>query len=99
MRARLSGSLTFIVVLGHSGCGALTAAVDVFLNPTDYLPFATKHSLRDILDGLLGNLSGGVNRARGSEQAFRREVRNITEDNLSLGSSERRREWSLSFFP
>jgi carbonic anhydrase len=50
---RLSGSLKLIVVLGHSGCGALTAAVDVFLNPTDYLPFATKHSLRDILDGLL----------------------------------------------
>ena len=49
----LSGSLKLIVVLGHSGCGALTAAVDVFLNPADYLPFATKHSLRNILDGLL----------------------------------------------
>ena len=49
----LSGSLKLIVVLGHSGCGALTAAVDVFLNPADYLPLATKHSLRNILDGLL----------------------------------------------
>ncbi len=49
----LSGSLKLIVVLGHSGCGALTAAVDVFLNPTDYLSLATKHSLRNILDGLL----------------------------------------------
>ena len=49
----LSGSLKLIVVLGHSGCGALTAAVDVFLNPTGYLPLATKHSLRNILDGLL----------------------------------------------
>jgi hypothetical protein len=54
------------------------------LNPTDDLPFATKRSLGDILDGLLGNLSGGVNRASGSEQAFRREVRNITEDDLVL---------------
>ena len=49
----LGGSLKLIVVLGHSGCGALTAAVDVFLNPGDYLPFATKHSLRNILDRLL----------------------------------------------
>jgi carbonic anhydrase len=49
----LSGSLKLIVVLGHSGCGAITAAVDVFLNPADYLPLATKHSLRNILDSLL----------------------------------------------
>jgi len=49
----LSGSLKLIVVLGHSGCGALTAAVDVHLNPTDYLSLTTKHSLRSILDGLL----------------------------------------------
>ncbi len=49
----LGGSLKLIVVLGHSGCGALTTAVDVFLNPSDYLPLATKHSLRGILDRLL----------------------------------------------
>jgi carbonic anhydrase len=49
----LGGSLRLIVVLGHSGCGALTAAVDVFLNPAAYLPLATQHSLRTILDGLL----------------------------------------------
>ena len=48
----LSHSLKLIVVLGHSGCGAVTTAVDVFLNPTNYLPLATKHSLRAILDGL-----------------------------------------------
>ena len=49
----LGRSLKLIVVLGHSGCGALTAAVDVFLNPTGYLSIAAKHSLRTILDGLL----------------------------------------------
>jgi len=49
----LGGSLKLIVVLGHSGCGALTTAVDVFLNPVDYLPLATKSSLRNILDRLL----------------------------------------------
>jgi len=49
----LGGSLKLIVALGHSGCGALTTAVDVFLNPVDYLPLATKHSLRGILDRTL----------------------------------------------
>jgi carbonic anhydrase len=47
------GSLKLIVVLGHSGCGALSTGVDVFLNPGDYLPLPTKHSLRNILDRLL----------------------------------------------
>ena len=49
----LGESLKLVVVLGHSGCGALTTAVDVFLNPGDYLAFATKHALRAILDRLL----------------------------------------------
>jgi carbonic anhydrase len=49
----LRGSLKLVVVLGHSGCGALTEAVDVFLNPSDYLPLATQHSLRNLLDRLL----------------------------------------------
>jgi carbonic anhydrase len=49
----LGGSLKLIVVLGHSGCGAVTAAVDVFLNPAEYLPLATTHSLRNVLDRLL----------------------------------------------
>ena len=49
----LGGSLKLIVVLGHSGCGAVSAAVDVFLNPADYLSLATARSLREILDRLL----------------------------------------------
>jgi carbonic anhydrase len=49
----LSESLKLIVVLGHSGCGALTNAVDVFLNPTAYLSLASKHALRSVLDRLL----------------------------------------------
>ena len=46
----LGGTLKLIVVLGHSGCGAVTASVDVFLNPGNYLALATKHSLRNVLD-------------------------------------------------
>jgi carbonic anhydrase len=49
----LSGSVKLIAVVGHSGCGAVSAAVNVFLNPENYLPLAIKHSLRDILDRLL----------------------------------------------
>lgn len=49
----LGGSLKLIVVLGHSGCGAVSAAVDVFLSPEAYLLLADKHALRGILDRLL----------------------------------------------
>ena len=49
----LGDSIKLIVVLGHSGCGALTAAVDVFLRPAVYLPLVTKHSLRAVLDSLI----------------------------------------------
>ena len=49
----LGDSLKIIVVLGHSGCGAVSAAVDAVLSPRTYLSFAAKHSLRGILDRLL----------------------------------------------
>ena len=49
----LSSSLKLIVVMGHSGCGAVQAAVDAFLSPSDYLSLATKHSLRNMLDQML----------------------------------------------
>lgn len=43
-------SVRLAVVLGHSGCGALTAAVDLFLRPAEYLSLATSHALRGLLD-------------------------------------------------
>ena len=46
----LQGSLRLVVVLGHSGCGALSAAVDAFLDPAGYLSLITNYSLRSILD-------------------------------------------------
>jgi carbonic anhydrase len=49
----LGESLKLIVVLGHSGCGAVSAAVDVFLKPEAYLALAAQHNLRGILDRLL----------------------------------------------
>jgi len=48
----LGESLKLVVVLGHSGCGAVTAAVDVFLDPTGYLSLVSKHSVRMVVDRL-----------------------------------------------
>jgi carbonic anhydrase len=58
----LGGSLKLIVVLGHSGCGAVSSAVDVFLNPAGYLALAAKHSLRSILDRLLVVINAAAKR-------------------------------------
>jgi carbonic anhydrase len=58
----LGGTLKLIVVLGHSGCGALTTAVDMFLNPGDYLTLATKHSLRNVLDRTLLVVQASANK-------------------------------------
>jgi carbonic anhydrase len=49
----LGDSLKLIVVLGHSGCGAVSAATDVFLNPGEYLSLVGRQSLREVLDRLL----------------------------------------------
>jgi carbonic anhydrase len=48
----LRESLKLVVVLGHSGCGAVTAAVDVFLDPAGYLSLASKHEVRLVVDRL-----------------------------------------------
>lgn len=59
---QLGGTLKLIVVLGHSGCGALTTAVDLFLNPSNYLTIAIKHSLRNILDRSLVVVQASANK-------------------------------------
>jgi carbonic anhydrase len=74
----LGGSLKLIVVLGHSGCGAVSTAVDVFLNPKAYLALAAKHSLRTILDRLLVVVNAAAKRlaeAMGPEVTRRRGYR------------------------
>lgn len=48
----LGASLKLIVVLGHSQCGAVTEAVDVFLEPAGYLGLTAKHSIRGLVDRL-----------------------------------------------
>ena len=48
----LASSVRLIVVLGHSGCGAVTAAADVFLSPRHYLELTSSHNLRTMIDRL-----------------------------------------------
>lgn len=46
-------SLRLVLVLGHSQCGAVSAAVDAFLRPRNYLPLAANYPLRSIVDSIL----------------------------------------------
>jgi len=48
----LDDSIKLVVVLGHSGCGAVTAAVDVFLSAAGYLSLAAEHAIRGLVDRL-----------------------------------------------
>jgi carbonic anhydrase len=44
------GGLKLLVVLGHSTCGAVAAAVDSYLAPKDYASIAFTHALRSLVD-------------------------------------------------
>ncbi len=46
-------SLRLVVVLGHTGCGAVGAAVDLYLDPDAYGAIAETHALRSIVDRIL----------------------------------------------
>jgi carbonic anhydrase len=45
-------TLLLVVVLGHSRCGAVTAAVKAFLDPAAYLGLSADHELRSIVNQL-----------------------------------------------
>jgi carbonic anhydrase len=46
----LKESLKLLVVLGHTRCGAVSAAVDSYLSPHDYSDIAFTHALRSLVD-------------------------------------------------
>jgi carbonic anhydrase len=48
----LKQSLRLLVVLGHSGCGAVSAAVDSYLSLHDYPEIGYSHALRSLVDRL-----------------------------------------------
>ena len=65
-------SLRLVLVLGHSQCGAVSAAVDAFLKPRNYLPLAADYPLRSIVDSILvavRTASLAIEAAHGAEAA------------------------------
>ena len=51
-------SIRLLVVLGHTRCGAVAAAVDAYLNPVGYLGVAANLPLRSIVDALTPAVRG-----------------------------------------
>jgi len=64
--------LKAIVVLGHSGCGAVTAAVDAYVDPVGYLGLSSAHQLRGIVDSVIPAVRGA---ARSLEAAWGEDVK------------------------
>jgi carbonic anhydrase len=56
----LGAGLKLLVVLGHSRCGAVTAAVDAFLRPTEYLGLLSSHHVRAIVNSLFPAVRGAA---------------------------------------
>jgi carbonic anhydrase len=46
-------TMKLVVVLGHTGCGAVGAAVNLYLDPDAYGAIAVTHALRSIVDRIL----------------------------------------------
>lgn len=51
--SNLGDAIKLVVVLGHSRCGAVTAAVDTFLDPARYLATAPTHPIRAVVDKIM----------------------------------------------
>jgi carbonic anhydrase len=56
----LGNSLKLVVVLGHTNCGAVTAAVDMYLDPHDYPDLDLTHSLRSLIDRIMIAVRGSA---------------------------------------
>ena len=58
--ANLGKSLKLVVVLGHSTCGAVSAAVDSYLAPKNYAEIAFTHALRSLVDRIQTAVRGAA---------------------------------------
>ncbi len=72
--SNLGGSLRLLVVLGHTGCGAVAGAVKAFMEPHMYLDFATGHPLRAVLERILVAVRAAH---RALEQVYTQDVEQI----------------------
>jgi len=57
---KLGQNLKLLVTLGHSRCGAVTAAVDAFLRPEEYLGLLSNHHVRAIINDLFPAVRGAA---------------------------------------
>lgn len=57
----LSESVKLLVVLGHSGCGAVTGAVDAYLRPLKFWSRSTSPALRGILQKIFVSVREAAN--------------------------------------
>jgi carbonic anhydrase len=74
----LATSLKVAVVLGHSGCGAVSAAVAGHETPEEYVDIAFSHALRSLVDRIQIAVRGAAKALRqvaGSDVAKRPEYR------------------------
>ncbi len=53
-------SIQLLVVLGHTGCGAISAAVDAYMTPPSYMGITGDLSLRAIVDGAMLAVCGAA---------------------------------------
>ena len=58
---QFGNSLRFVLVLGHTSCGAVSAAVDTYLSPNAYADIACTYALRSLVDRLLIAVRGAAN--------------------------------------
>jgi carbonic anhydrase len=76
--SNLGKSLRLVVGLGHSSCGAVTAAVDAYLTPKNYAQIGFTHALRSLLDRIQNAIRGAASaleRVGGSRVARRSDYR------------------------
>jgi carbonic anhydrase len=76
--AQLGKSLKLVVVLGHSTCGAVSAAVDSYLSPKNYAEIAFTHALRSLVDRIqtaVRGAAGALKRVGGASIAGNPEYR------------------------
>src|SRR5262245_9581326 len=68
----LSDNVRLVVMLGHSGCGAVTGAVDAYLQPQKYWSRSLSPMLRSIIQRIfvaVGEASNGLKQVWGPEAA------------------------------
>jgi carbonic anhydrase len=57
---QLRSTIQSAVVLGHTGCGAVTAAVDIYLSPSNFADIAFSHAVRSLVDRIMLSVRGAA---------------------------------------